>query len=115
MSLTNWPRLACSSCILSGYISCARSPWDPESGSSDSYDLENLVDLDYPADEVPISASELWIRWKNHQWKSNHRADHGERFQCLDSMRTRSVDITEHTLDGELFILLMRSRLQFYL
>jgi hypothetical protein len=83
----------------------------------DSSDLQNILDLDYPVDKEPISAAEMWSRWRNHRSPDSVdiRLDTIRlllQVQCRASRFSRLVDITEHTLDGEAFSL-MRSRLTF--
>jgi hypothetical protein len=102
--LTTQCRLACRLCILAGYVSCVSHSQNPDYGMVDSSDLQNLLDLDYPVDKESISASELWSRWRNHRlpgWRDNRRANNGEILRCLAFHLTRSVDITEYTLDGK--------------
>jgi hypothetical protein len=115
MPLNNCYRLCCEFCTQAGYISCMTHSQNPDRGSVDSSDLQNLLDLDYPIDKEVISAPQSWSRWRNHRspgWKDNRQADKGVIPQCRSSRMDHSVHITEYTLDGKAF-LLMSSRLTF--
>ncbi len=105
--LTNCCRPCCLPCIQAGYVSCGTFSQNHDHGRVDSPDFQNLLDLDYPMDKVPISASKLWSGWRNYQRPSsrdNHRADNGETYQCRKFYLATPVDITEYTLDGKLFL-----------
>ncbi len=70
-------------------------------------DFQNLLDLDYPVDKGSITAHDLWDRWRNHKlidWRRNKRADGVDDFRCDAYGHGGLVDITEHTLNGKVFI-----------
>jgi hypothetical protein len=104
--LTTQCRLCCLRCIQAGYVSCVTRSQNPNYGTVDSSDLQNLLDLDYPVDKEAISASELWSRWRDYQlpnWSDRPAGNTRKSFQCSFFHLTRSVDIKEHTLDGKAF------------
>jgi hypothetical protein len=110
MFLTNLHRLCCFDCIQAGYISCIGDSQSPRYGEVDSYDFQNLLDLDYPVDKGSFTIRDLRNKWRNYQETqegpiryNRYRADHGETDQCDAYGRDSTVDITEHTLDGKAF------------
>ena len=106
MFLTGDYSLGCVHCVEAGYVFCLNRPQSPGYGEVFSSDFQNLLDLDYPVDAEPISASELWSKWRNYRprrpWWVSDEINQAKHATC--SIMLGSVDITEHTLDGEAFL-----------
>ena len=116
MLLINRDSLCCLRCAQAGYVSCINDSESPSYTEVDvdddddedvhPYDLQNLLDLDYPRDKEFIAEHNLLDRWRKHQLLNrydNKRADSGETFQCDAYYRDCTVAITQHTLDGMTF------------